>query len=218
MRLYISKTSTNCTHGRTENNKHVSNISETRTLCIRIAHKILMILSPCNIVGKQKIKPRCDCETNTPVLFVYRTCSVLLSFESFCELFWNRKRLRIHPFVHYSICAVSCAQLHDWHANVHKCKCGNDCHPALMLAVCQTLLWLRFLRSVVWPSCFLCWNLFKVKPSILQTIGTGATCYASYPTGDTLHWCIFPLRLSHTSISLLSSSSGSGSCSLVAGL
>ena len=31
------------------------------------------------------------------------------------------------------------------------------------------------------------------------------------------HWCIFPLRLSHTSISLLSSSPGSGSCSLVAG-
>ena len=58
-----------------------------------------------------------------------------------CELFWNRKRLRIHPDVHYSICAVSCAQLHDQHANVHNCKCGNDCHPALMLAVCQALLW-----------------------------------------------------------------------------
>ena len=52
---------------------------------------------------------------------------------SFCELFWNRKRLRIHPDVHYSICAVSCAQLHDWHANAHNCKCGNDFHPALIL-------------------------------------------------------------------------------------
>ena len=30
-----------------------------------------------------------------------------------CKLFWNRKRLRVQPEMHYSICAMSSAELHN---------------------------------------------------------------------------------------------------------
>ena len=87
----------------------------------------------------------------------------------FCELFWNRKRLRIDPDIHYSICAVICAQMHDWHAYAHNCKMRKCVHPALMLTFRQPSLWHRFRRLYVQPSCFLSWNHFKVKTSIVKS-------------------------------------------------
>ena len=85
-----------------------------------------------------------------------------------CKLFWNRKHLRIHPDVQYSICAVTCAQLHDWHAYAHNCKCGNVFHPALIPKCFSLSLWHRFCRPRVWPCCLICWNLFKVKFPIVK--------------------------------------------------
>ena len=67
------------------------------------------------------------------IVLVLQSIAAVVCKQSFlfCELFWNRKRLRINPAIHYSICAVTCAQLHDWHAYAHNCKCGNVFHPAL---------------------------------------------------------------------------------------
>ena len=70
-----------------------------------------------------------------------------------CERFWNRQRLRFDPDVHFSICAVSCAQLlwpHGFCTVVKKRKCASphlelDCYPNSLHCT-----WL--FRSLVWPS------------------------------------------------------------------
>ena len=59
-----------------------------------------------------------------------------------CELFWNRQRLRIHTDVHYSICAMTSAQLHNWCVNVHECNCRSIFHPALEPEYFRIPLWL----------------------------------------------------------------------------
>ena len=51
--------------------------------------------------------------------------------DPLCGLFWNRKRLRVQPETHYSICAMSSAQLHNWCVHVHESKWGSVFHPAL---------------------------------------------------------------------------------------
>ena len=83
-----------------------------------------------------------------------------------CELFWNRKRLRVQPEMHYSICAMSSAQLHNWCVHVHESKCGSIFHPALEPKYFGVPLWLQLRRSVVWPSVLHFWSFSKGEDCI----------------------------------------------------
>ena len=87
----------------------------------------------------------CACST--------RTCYVFANFSG------TESASEYIPEMHYSICAMSSAQLHNWCEHVHESKCGNDFHPALEPKCFRVPLKLSPLRPVVWPSSFHFWRL-----------------------------------------------------------
>ena len=79
-----------------------------------------------------------------------------------CELFWNRKRLRVNPEMHYVTSALTSAQLTCYMYILLLQRSVNIFHPALTLdfSKCHYMFCTRFLRPLRRPSCLFCWNLF----------------------------------------------------------